>query len=170
MTSRQAKISTCLWYDTEAELAAEFYVSLIPDSRILARSHYGTGTPMPEGSVMLVRFNLAGTEYSALNGGPHFAHSCAASIVLTCTSQDEIDRVWQAILDHGGASQQCGWIADRWGLSWQIIPAQMSGWMESGNRTAIDRMMNQCMRMTKLDLAALSAAFDGRCSTTKEER
>lgn len=169
MTSKQAKVSTCLWYDTEAELAAEFYVTLIPGSSILAKSHYGAGTPMPEGSVMLVRFELAGTEYSALNGGPHFAHSGAASIVLSCTGQDEIDRVWQAILDHGGTAQQCGWIADRWGLFWQIIPAQMSGWMESGDRTAIDRMMARCMGMTKLDLMALSAAFDGNSSTTGEK-
>jgi predicted 3-demethylubiquinone-9 3-methyltransferase (glyoxalase superfamily) len=161
VTIEQAKTSTCLWFHTEAQAAAEFYISLIPGSRIIGTSFYGENAPMPDGTPLLVRFELAGTAYSALNGGPHFSHSCAASIVVNCDDQAEIDRIWQAILDRGGTEQHCGWIIDPWGLSWQVVPAEMTRWMESGDPSRIARMMAACLTMTKLDHAALSTAFEG---------
>jgi predicted 3-demethylubiquinone-9 3-methyltransferase (glyoxalase superfamily) len=155
------KVSTCLWFDTEAEEAAKFYVSLFDNSRITAVSRYGKGMPMPEGTVLTVVFELAGTEYMALNGGPLFKFSEASSMVVQCDTQAEIDRLWEALIAGGGHAQQCGWLKDRYGLPWQIVPARLREMMQDPDRARFDRLMAAIMGMVKLDIAKLEAAYRG---------
>ena len=155
------KVSTCLWFDTQGEEAAKFYVSLLPNSRITAVSRYGKGAPFPEGTALTVTFELAGTEFMALNGGPHFNFTEAASLVVQCESQAEIDRLWSALLAGGGKEQQCGWLKDRYGLPWQIVPARLRDMMQAGEPDRAARVMAALMQMVKLDLPALEAAYAG---------
>jgi predicted 3-demethylubiquinone-9 3-methyltransferase (glyoxalase superfamily) len=155
------KVSTCLWFDTEAEEAAKFYVSLFDNSRITAVSRYGKGMPMPEGTVLTVVFELAGTEYMALNGGPLFKFSEASSMVVQCDTQAEIDRLWEALIAGGGHAQQCGWLKDRYGLPWQIVPARLREMMQDPDRARFGRLMAAIMGMVKLDIAKLEAAYRG---------
>ena len=154
------KVSTCLWFDTEAEAAARFYVSLFDNSRIIALSRYGKGARMPEGTVLVVTFELAGTEFMALNGGPLFPLTEAVSIVVHCNSQAEIDRLWDALTADGGKPVQCGWLKDRYGLSWQIAPSRMRDMMQDADRTKADRALAAVMTMVKIDIAALEAAYE----------
>jgi predicted 3-demethylubiquinone-9 3-methyltransferase (glyoxalase superfamily) len=149
------KVSTCFWYDRDAEPAARLYTSLVPDSAISHISRYGPGAPLPEGTAMLVSFTLAGTAYCALNGGPLYPPSEAASIVVHCGDQAEIDRLWNALTADGGRESRCGWLKDRWGVSWQIVPAQMAEWMSGPAAGAVTAAF---MTMNKLDYAALAAA------------
>src|SRR5690606_22126932 len=116
------KIVTYLWFDQQAEEAAEFYTSLLPDSKILEVSRYGDAGPGPKGQAMMVKFQLAGQEYLALNGGPQFRFNEAISLLVNCDSQEEVDRLWQRLTENGGEESMCGWLKDRYGLSWQIIP------------------------------------------------
>jgi predicted 3-demethylubiquinone-9 3-methyltransferase (glyoxalase superfamily) len=153
--------STCLWFDTQAKEAADFYVQLFPNSRIKAVTHYGAGAPMPEGSVLTVTFELDGKEYTGLNGGKHFMLSPAVSIVVHCRTQDEVDRYWSA-LSAVPQAEQCGWVQDRFGLSWQIVPLQLFELMQSPDKPAVNRMFNALMGMKKLDLAGLEKAFHNR--------
>jgi predicted 3-demethylubiquinone-9 3-methyltransferase (glyoxalase superfamily) len=155
------KVSTCHWFDTRAEEAAKFYVSLFESSRITSVSRYGKGAPMPEGTVMAVTFELAGTEYMALNGGPHFKLSEASSMVVLCDSQAEIDRLWNAFLAGGGREQQCGWLKDKYGMSWQIVPARLRELMQDKDKGKTDRVMAALLNMVKLDIAKLEAAYTG---------
>jgi predicted 3-demethylubiquinone-9 3-methyltransferase (glyoxalase superfamily) len=155
------KVSTCLWFDTEAEEAAQLYVSLLPKSRITAVSRYGKGAHMPEGTVLTVTFELAGTEFMALNGGPHFKFSEATSLVIRCDSQAEIDRLWSALLADGGKEQQCGWLKDRYGLPWQIVPSRLADMMQDADPERSSRVMAALMQMVKLDLPQLEAAYAG---------
>ena len=159
--SRAVKVSTCLWFDRQAEEAAGFYTSLVPDSRITGVSRYGKGGPMPEGTALIVTFELAGTPYMALNGGPHFTFTEAVSIVVTCDTQVEIDRLWRALTADGGAESQCFWLKDRYGLSWQIVPSQIQRWMSSEDKLAAARVMSVIMASVKPDIARLEAAFNG---------
>ncbi len=110
------RVSTCLWYDREGESAAEFYVSLFPNSRIISVNRYGEGAPLPKGTAMLTRFALSSAEFAALNGGQHFKLTEAASLVALCEDQKEIDRLWDALTADGGQESQCGWLKDRFGL------------------------------------------------------
>ncbi|MFT3818753.1 MAG: VOC family protein [Rubrivivax sp.] len=161
------RIQPCLWFDTQAEEAANFYVGVFPDSRILSVSHYGEAGRehhgKPPGSVMAVSFTLDGQAMLALNGGPHFKFNPAVSLMINCDSQAEIDHYWNA-LGAGGdpAAQQCGWLADRYGLSWQVTPRDWERVMNAPDRAASQRAMQAMMQMKKLDIAALQAAFDGR--------
>lgn len=152
-------VATCLWFDRQAEEAATFYTSLIPNSRITAVSRYEKGGPMPEGTALIVSFELAGTPYMALNGGPHFTFTEAASIVVTCETQMEIDALWQALTADGGAESQCFWLKDRYGLSWQIVPSQIQRWMMSEDKVAAARVMSVIMSSVKPDIARLETAF-----------
>ncbi len=154
------KVSTCLWFDTQAETAARFYVSLFTDSRITGTMRYGKGAPMPEGSVLTVQFELAGTQFTALNGGPVFKFSEASSIVVRCDDQAEIDRMWTALTADGGQAGRCGWLKDRYGLSWQIIPAKLGDWL-GGEAVASARVMAALMTMDKLNATRLQAAYTG---------
>ena len=155
------KVSTCFWFDREAEAAAEFYISLLPGSRIVARTFYGRHGPLPEGTAMTVTFELCGTVFTALNGGPNFSLSEAASIVVACEDQEEIDRLWAALLQDGGREQQCGWIRDRFGMPWQIVPARLHEMLGQGDRERQERVMTALFDMVKLDIAGLEAAWRG---------
>lgn len=155
------RISTCLWFDSNGEDAANFYVSLFPNSRIVHVSRYGPGQPLPEGTAMLVRLELDGVSFAALNGGPMFKLSEAVSLVTTCDTQAELDRLWNALTADGGAESMCGWCKDRFGLSWQIIPSQISDWMGSPDKEAQGRMWGKLMKMRKIDIATLDTAFRG---------
>lgn len=153
-------IHTCLWFDTQAEEAARFYTSLFPNSRITSVLHYGPGDPMPEGAVMLVVFELDGHAVSALNGGPHYQPSPAASLVVSCADQAEVDRCWSA-LSAVPEAEMCGWLVDRWGVSWQIVPQRFMERMEEPPSPARQRMIAAMRQMRKLDVAALELAYTG---------
>ena len=155
------KITPFLWFDTEALEAAEFYVSLFEDAKILSVSRYGEGGPGPAGSVMVVNFQLAGREFMALNGGPMFKFTEAISLMINCASQQEVDHYWGALCA-GGAPVQCGWLKDRYGLSWQVVPTRFVELMREGEPAGVGRMMQAMMGMIKLDLATLESAYSGQ--------
>ncbi len=152
-----SRITTNLWFDTEALEAAEHYVSILPDSRITDVSRYGDGTPRPAGTVLTVAFELDGQAYLALNGGPEFRFTEAISLVVNCADQDEVDHYWAALVD-GGEPGQCGWLKDRYGLSWQIVPDGMGEVMGDPDPARAGRVMQAMLGMQKLDIAALRAA------------
>jgi len=156
------KITPCLWYDRDAEEAANFYVSLLPDSRVdnVVRSP-ADNPSMKKGGVLVVEFTLAGQQYTGLNGGPNFPFTQAVSFMIRCEDQAEVDRLWDAILGNGGTPSACGWIQDRWGLHWQITPQELLDMMASDDRAAAERTMQAMLEMVKLDLPTLRAAFAG---------
>jgi predicted 3-demethylubiquinone-9 3-methyltransferase (glyoxalase superfamily) len=151
----------CLWFNAQAEQAATFYVGLL-GGEIGRVSRYGAGMHVPEGTAMLVEFTLRGTSYQALNGGPTYALTPAISLSVACDTQDEIDRLWDALLADGGVESQCGWLSDRFGLSWQIFPSMMPEILTGADKAGATRAMQAMMTMVKLDIAALEAAFEGR--------
>jgi predicted 3-demethylubiquinone-9 3-methyltransferase (glyoxalase superfamily) len=149
------KIVPCLWFGGQAEEAATFYVSLLPDSRIDRILRSPTDTPSgPEGSVLTVEFTLAGQRYVGLNGGPDHPFTQAVSFQILCQDQAEIDRLWAA-LSEGGEEVACGWLTDRWGLSWQITPARLIELINDPDRARAKRAMEAMMQMVKIDLAAI---------------
>ena len=150
------RISTCLWYDGVAEEAAKFYTSLVENSAITRVMR-----PDPDGPPLLVVFTLAGVPYQALNGGPHFKLSEAASIVIVTRDQAETDRFWTALLADGGSPSQCGWCKDRYGLSWQVVPARLLELLNSPDREVAQRVTHAMLKMVKLELAPLEAAAEG---------
>jgi len=162
MTTIQ-KIIPCLWFDNQAEEAAKYYVSIFGDSRIEHITHYGTEGQdvhgQKPGTVMTVSFQLLGVTFTALNGGPHFKFSEAISLQVMCDSQEEIDRLW-AKLSAGGdeKAQQCGWLKDKYGLSWQIVPAVMPDLLADRDPVKAGRVMNAMLKMKKLDIAQLEHA------------
>ena len=154
-------ITTFLWFDRNAEVAAEFYTSLFPNSRITKVARWGDGGPAPKGSVMTVAFELAGQTFTALNGGPHYKLTPAVSLAVSCNTQDEIDRYWDALLADGGKPSMCGWLEDRFGLSWQIVPAAIGDLMGDPDPVKAGRVGQALMKMQKLDLAELQRAHRG---------
>lgn len=155
------KISTCLWFDDKAEEAAEFYVSIFPNSKINGTATYTDVGPGPAGSVMTVDFELDGQPFIALNGGPLFKFSEAISLVINCETQQEIDRYWER-LSAGGKVQQCGWLKDRYGLSWQVVPTLLATEMrQTKDPVRLNRVMKVVLESVKLDIAKLKAAFAG---------
>jgi predicted 3-demethylubiquinone-9 3-methyltransferase (glyoxalase superfamily) len=156
------KVTPCLWFDGNAEEAANFYVSLLPDSRIDKILRSPADNPsMKEGGVLMVDFTLAGRQYSGLNGGPQFQFTEAVSFVVHCEDQAEVDRLWDALTADGGKPVQCSWLKDRFGLSWQIVPEEMLEMLASDDRDGARRAMEAMMGMVKLDLAELKRAFAG---------
>lgn len=155
MSENGQKVTTCLWFDTQAEDAAKLYTSLFDDSRISAVSR------QPDGQALMVEFELAGITYQALNGGPVYQLSEACSLSVACDAQAEIDRLWSALLAGGGAESQCGWLEDRFGLSWQIVPRRLGAMMTDPDPARVARVVAAFMPMKKLELAALEAAFRG---------
>lgn len=151
-------IAVCLWFDDQAEEAAALYTSIFPRSRILSTIPYPDGAPGPAGSVMLVTFEIDGVEVQALNGGPAFTFSEAVSLVVTVDTQEEIDRIWDALLADGGVPSQCGWLKDKFGMSWQVTPRGLEEMARDPERYA--RAMAALMGMVKIDIAALEAAAD----------
>ncbi|QUD89435.1 VOC family protein [Phenylobacterium montanum] len=147
------QITPCLWFDTQALEAAQFYVSLFKNSKLGEVSHYGEGMPMPKGTVLTVAFELDGRPFTALNGGPVFKFTEAVSLAITCDDQTEVDRLWGALTE-GGEPGRCGWLKDRYGLSWQVAPKQLPALLGVGGKRAVEAMMG----MGKLDIAALEAA------------
>ena len=157
-----SKIAPCLWFDGEAEEAAKFYVSLLPDSRIdkimRSPSDYPGGS---KGQVLTVDFTLAGQQYMGLNGGPEFKFTEAISFTINCEDQAEVDRYWDALIADGGAPVQCGWLKDRYGLSWQITPTILPRLMADPDPEKARRVMEAMMKMVKIDVAAVKAAYEG---------
>lgn len=146
-----------LWFDSEALDAAEFYVSIFPDSRITRVSHYHEDAQLPAGTVLVVEFELFGRQYAALNGGPEFPHTEAVSFQVSCDSQDEIDRVWDALIADGGRPVQCGWCKDRWGVNWQVTAAVLPELLEHPDPAVSGHAFRSMMQMTKIVIADLVA-------------
>ena len=157
------KIFPVLWFDGNAEEAANFYVSLLPDSRVdeIVRSPADNPSTR-QGDVIVVDFTLAGRKFSGLNGGPQFKFTEAVSFAVRCKDQAEVDRLWDALTADGGEPVQCGWLRDRFGLSWQIVPEQMYEYLSSPDRDGARRAFEAMMGMVKLDVAELKRAFEGR--------
>jgi predicted 3-demethylubiquinone-9 3-methyltransferase (glyoxalase superfamily) len=151
------KIVTFLWYDTQAEEAANFYVSIFKNSKIGKISRYGEGGPGPKGSVMGVTFQLEGQEFFALNGGPHFKFTPAISLFVNCETQEEVDELW-AELSAGGRADRCGWLQDKYGLSWQIIPKVLGELLGNKDPQIAQRAMQAMLKMSKIDIRALQQA------------
>ena len=154
------KISPFLWFDSQAEEAAKFYVSVFGNSRILKTVRYGTAGPGPAGSVMTVVFELNGVQFTALNGGPLHRFSEAISFVVNCQSQAEVDTVWEK-LSAGGQPDRCGWVKDRYGLSWQVVPSVLPVLLGDPDAAKAQRTMAAMLKMSKLDIAALEKAHAG---------
>jgi len=153
------RITPNLWFDTESEEAAEFYVSIFPNSAITAVTHYTEGSPRPAGTVLTVDFTLDGQEYTAINGGPQFHFDEAISLLITCADQGEIDYYWSK-LTNGGEEGPCGWLKDRYGLSWQVVPDGWGELMRDPDRGRAQRAMAAVLGMKKIDVAAVYAAAD----------
>jgi predicted 3-demethylubiquinone-9 3-methyltransferase (glyoxalase superfamily) len=155
------KVTPCLWFDGQAEQAARYYVSLLPDSRIDQVFRSPADTPSgPAGMVLAVQFTLAGNKFHGLNGGPQFPFTEAVSFEIACENQAEVDRLWAALCD-GGTPSQCGWLKDRWGLSWQIVPARLFQLLADPDPDRARRAMQAMLKMTKLNIAELERAADG---------
>ena len=159
------KLSPCLWFDTEAEDAAKFYVSIFKNSGIDSISRYGKeGFEIhgrPEGSVMTVAFRLEGQTFTALNGGPQFKFTEAISFQISCDSQDEVDYFWKK-LTAGGEEGPCGWLKDRFGLSWQVVPSMLPDMLRDPDAKKTERVTKAFLQMKKFDIAALKRAYEGR--------
>jgi predicted 3-demethylubiquinone-9 3-methyltransferase (glyoxalase superfamily) len=150
-------ITPCLWFDTEGEDAARFYTSIFPSSRIVEISRYGSAGPRPEGTVMTVDFELDGQSFTALNGGPDFTFSEAVSFQVSCETQDEVDSYWSR-LSEGGEEGPCGWLKDRFGLSWQIVPKILPELLGDPDRRRAQRVMAAMLKMRKIEIAELERA------------
>lgn len=155
------KIHPFLWFDSQAEEAANLYVSIFPNSRVLTTMRNPAGAPGPLGAVMTVDFELDGLRVTALNGGPHFTFTEAVSMVIDCKDQAEVDHYWDALIESGGQPSQCGWLKDRFGLSWQVTPKQIFETIGGPDAKGRERAMAAMMQMQKLDIATLQAAYAG---------
>jgi predicted 3-demethylubiquinone-9 3-methyltransferase (glyoxalase superfamily) len=156
------KIAPCLWFNNKAEEAANFYVSIFKNSKIGSIARYGEegakASGIPKGAVMMVTFQLDGQDFMALNGGPQFSFSPAISLVVHCKTQQEIDELWEK-LSEGGAKEVCGWLRDRYGLSWQIVPAALSEMMQDKDSEKTERVMKALLQMKKIDIETLKHAY-----------
>jgi predicted 3-demethylubiquinone-9 3-methyltransferase (glyoxalase superfamily) len=155
------KITPNLWFDDQSLEAAEFYVSVFPNSEVTDITHYPDDAPRP-GAVLTVNFVLDGQPYTAINGGPQFAFDEAISLLIDCEDQDEVDYYWNALTADGGEESQCGWLKDKFGLSWQVVPEGWERMLMDDDKEAVKRAVNAMYTMRKLDVAALQAAFDGK--------
>ncbi|MCX5042133.1 VOC family protein [Aldersonia sp. NBC_00410] len=155
------KITPALWYETNAEEAIAFYAGIFDDFTLISESRYGPGTPMPEGTLLSATFELAGLQFMAINGGPHDKFNDAVSFYVNCADQAEVDRYWDALTADGGAEVQCGWLKDKFGMSWQIVPVQLSEFLEQSEPEAAQRVMQAMLQMVKIDVEGLRAARDG---------
>jgi predicted 3-demethylubiquinone-9 3-methyltransferase (glyoxalase superfamily) len=151
------RINPFLWFDTQAEEAARFYTSVFDDSRIVSITRYGDAGPLPKGTVMTVDFVLDGVRVQALNGGPSFKFNEAISLAVNCETQDEVDRYWEALSD-GGEKGPCGWLKDKYGLSWQVNPTVLEELLGDPDREKAQRVMEAMLEMSKMDIAGLERA------------
>jgi predicted 3-demethylubiquinone-9 3-methyltransferase (glyoxalase superfamily) len=154
------KISPFLWFDNQAEEAMNFYVSIFENSKAGNVTRYGAAGPGPKGSVMTASFELEGQQFTALNGGPHFKFTEAISFVVSCKTQEEVDELWEK-LSEGGQTQQCGWLKDKFGLSWQIIPSALIELMSDPDPEKSQRVTEAMLQMTKIEIAKLRQAYEG---------
>jgi len=154
------KITTFLWFDDQAEEAAHFYTSIFKNSRILHTSYYVENTPGTEGTVMTVSFQLEGQEFMALNGGPHFNFTEAISLYVNCENQEEVDELWEKLSD-GGEPGRCGWLKDKHGISWQIVPTILGDLIQDKDTEKSNRVMQALLKMKKLDIKTLQQAYEG---------
>jgi len=160
MSSRQ-KITTFLWFDNNAEEAMNFYTSVFKSSKVLEVSRYNDAGPGPKGTVMVCRFLLEGQEFLALNGGPHFKFTEAISLVVDCESQEEVDYFWEKLTADGGAPSQCGWLKDKFGLSWQITPRVLPEMLQDKDPEKAKRVMEAMLQMSKIEIDKLKRAYNG---------
>lgn len=151
------KITPCLWFDTEGEEAAKFYTSLFKNSRILNVSHYGEAGPRPQGTVLTVAFELDGQEFIALNGGPEFKFNEAVSFQVHCATQEEVDQFWNG-LSQGGEEGACGWLKDRYGVSWQVVPSALGDLLSNPDPEKSQRVMKAMLGMSRIDIETLKSA------------
>ena len=157
-----SKISSCLWFNGQAEEAANFYVSLLPGSKIDTVARNSTDGPGGKaGTVLVVEFTLAGQRFMALNGGVRFEYTHAVSFSIDCADQAEVDRLWDALLANGGQAERCGWLKDRYGLSWQIVPSALPKYLGGADRAGAQRAMQAMLGMVKLDIEGLRKAYEG---------
>jgi predicted 3-demethylubiquinone-9 3-methyltransferase (glyoxalase superfamily) len=158
-----SKISPCLWFDGEAEEAAKFYVSLLPDSRIeTVQKNSVDGPGGKAGSVLVVEFTLAGQRFMALNGGMRFEYTHAVSFKIDCADQAEVDQLWDKLSSNGGQVERCGWLKDRYGVSWQIMPSALPRYIGGPDRAGAQRAMAAMLQMVKLDIEGLRRAYEGK--------
>ena len=154
------KITPCLWFDREAEAAAEHYMGIFANSRIVNQSRYGEGAQLPKGTALVVEFELEGQRFQALNGGPIFKFTEAVSMSVRCEDQAEVDHFWDK-LSAGGQQSRCGWLKDKFGLSWQVVPSMLGEVMGGPDAVRAQRVMSALMGMTKIDIAGLKRAYAG---------
>lgn len=155
------KITPFLWFDNNAEEAMNFYLSVFKNSKMINSSRYGEGAPMPKGTFMVGTFTLDGQEIMVLNGGPHYKLTPAFSLLVNCETQQEIDYYWEKLTADGGKPIQCGWLEDKFGVSWQIVPTILGELMGKGDAEKSNRMMQALMKMDKLIIADLRRAYEG---------
>ena len=155
------KITPFLWFDNQAEDAMNFYVSIFKNSKVGTISRYGDAGPGPKGSVMVASFELDGMQFTALNGGPHFKFTEAISLYVNCETQDEVDYFWNKLTAGGGQPSQCGWLKDKYGLSWQIVPSALPRLLSDPDGAKANRVMQAMMQMQKIDIAKLEQAAKG---------
>lgn len=160
-----SKISPCLWFDTQAEEAVNFYLSVFENGKILKTQRYDEASAavsgQPVGSLLLVDFELFGQTYTAMNGGPLFKFSQAISLAVECEDQAEVDKYWDKLVGEGGQAQPCGWLLDKYGLAWQIVPKQLQTFLSGPDALASGRAMEAMLKMTKLNVADLERAYNG---------
>ena len=154
------KITPFLWYDNQAEEAAKFYVSIFKNAKVLGLTRYGEAGPGPKGSVLTAAFELEGEKFTALNGGPQFKFTEAISFVVNCATQEEVDYYWEKLTADGGAESQCGWLKDKYGLSWQVVPTILPELLQEKDPEKSNRIVQALMQMKKLDIAALKRAAE----------
>lgn len=155
------KIVPFLWFDNQAEEAANFYTSIFENSKILEISRYGKASPGPTGTAMVVNFQLAGQGFNALNGGPQFKFTEAISLVINCETQEEVDYFWEKLTAGGGEESMCGWLKDKYGLSWQVIPSDLSKYIGGPDAAGAQRAVQAMFQMRKIDIAKLQEAYEG---------
>jgi predicted 3-demethylubiquinone-9 3-methyltransferase (glyoxalase superfamily) len=155
------KITTFLWFDGQAEEAMNHYISIFKNSKVLSVTRNGKAGAGPEGSVLVASFELDGVQFLALNGGPHFKFTEAISLSIDCKTQEEVDHFWSKLTEGGGAPGQCGWLKDKFGLSWQVVPKQLPRLIQDPDQAKADRVMGAMMQMTKIDIAKIEEAAKG---------
>lgn len=155
-------ITPCLWFNGQAEEATNFYLSVFPNSEVLNVTRYTEVGPAEPGSVVTISFQLNGQEYLALNGGPEFKFNEAVSFIIDCATQEEVDHYWEKLTADGGEPGPCGWLKDKFGVSWQVVPSILDEYLRDEDRERANRVMETMLKMSKLDIAELQRAYEGR--------
>jgi predicted 3-demethylubiquinone-9 3-methyltransferase (glyoxalase superfamily) len=151
-----------LWFSDQAEEAVKFYTSVFKDSKVISTTYYGEGGPMPAGTALVIDFELNGMQMNALNGGPVYKFTPALSLYVKCNTQEEIDYYWERLLSGGGREDQCGWLSDKYGLSWQIVPPLLGQLLQDKDKAKANRVMMAMMKMVKIDIQKLKDAYEGK--------